>query len=268
MKLNKLNIAIVGLSGMLSAPAFAQNFYQCMPVGCKPGYYGAPGACKACPAGEYSDTSNSTVCKKCPSGLVSDVGANKCQSCPAGYACDSNGFTACEWGTYSKQGELSCSTSPIETMWSGATTTNLNELNGGPIVPNSTPVKCPNSSCATHTQFISNGGKPYNQQSVYTLQGIYYSTSDDSPNKTKPYFGISSDTAGNKVFLLFSNNTPWKTVSKDSGGKWESEVSQYKSDIYHYLVVETNDTVKVYKANAKRGVYSGGAKYWEVQHYY
>ena len=267
MKLNKLNIAIVGLSGMMSAPAFAQNFYQCMPKKCQKGEYGAQGNCQKCPAGEYSDTINATACKKCPSGLVSEVGSEKCQLCPAGFKCDSNGFTACEWGTYSPSGDKSCTKcSREERVHSGASNTTPEALVVATIKANSTPIKCPTNSCGSSAS-MSYGGDGYYNGNVWDVSQFYYSTEHEgSPNRDAPYFGISCNTLGETAFLMFTTDTPWKTVSKDSGGKWKSEVSQYKSDIYHYLVVETNDTVKVYKANYRRMTYNSGT-FWTVQKY-
>lgn len=81
--MNKLNIAIVGISGVISNPVFAQKFYQCLPVDCKPGEYGAPGACKKCPAGEYTDGVNLEACKPCPANAVCENGVIKLQ-CEAG----------------------------------------------------------------------------------------------------------------------------------------------------------------------------------------
>jgi hypothetical protein len=114
MKLNKLNIAIVGLSGMLSAPAFAQNFYQCMPVGCQKGEYGKPGFCNPCEQGTYSDTINATACKKCPPGSYNTGGGSSmCEFCPAGQYQENYGGGCCDYcksGTYSLQGATKCYT--------------------------------------------------------------------------------------------------------------------------------------------------------------
>ena len=112
MKLNKLNIAIVGLSGMLSAPAFAQNFYQCMPVGCQKGEYGKPGFCNPCEQGTYSDTINATACTKCPPGSYNTGGGSSmCEFCPAGQYQENYGGGCCDYcksGTYSLQGATKC----------------------------------------------------------------------------------------------------------------------------------------------------------------
>jgi hypothetical protein len=184
---------------------------------------------------------------------VSDVGANKCQSCPAGYACDSSGFTECAWGMYSYAGDKSCTKCSIEErMHSGPSNTNPDALVVATIKANSTPIKCPNDSCGAMLT-MNYGEDGYYNGNVWSVSNFYYNTSANVPqNNNAPYFGISCNTFGQTQFLAFKNNAPWKTVSKDSGGKWKSEVSQYKSDIYHYLVVETNDTVKVYKADYYR----------------
>ena len=99
----------------------------------KPGYYGAPGsAATACPAGFFSNTTNSPQCALCSANKYSLGAATQCISCPtntitnptnsstfrdelsdcvaiAGYYGSGNSVAPCPAGTFSSQsGKTSC----------------------------------------------------------------------------------------------------------------------------------------------------------------
>ena len=82
--MNKLNIAIVGISGVISNPVFAQKFYQCLPIKCSDGQYLDGSNCKSCPKGFECKNNQKTACK---SGFYANKeGMANCKSC--------NGFSS------------------------------------------------------------------------------------------------------------------------------------------------------------------------------
>ena len=51
---------------------------------CDKGKYRDNNRCIDCPAGTYSENSESTSCSDCPAGTYSQVGSSSCEICPAG----------------------------------------------------------------------------------------------------------------------------------------------------------------------------------------
>lgn len=82
--MNKLNIAILGISGVISNPVFAQKFYQCLPIKCSDGQYLDGSNCKSCPKGFECKNNQKTACR---SGFYANKeGMANCKSC--------NGFSS------------------------------------------------------------------------------------------------------------------------------------------------------------------------------
>lgn len=114
----KKEILIAGIMGIMSSPAFAQNFYQCTP--CPAGTYAEGGQCKNCSAGTFSKGAASS-CEACPTGTYSSASASfcaPCQSKPANAHFTSNATSdSCSWDCdsgFSKSGNLCCASGYTE----------------------------------------------------------------------------------------------------------------------------------------------------------
>ncbi len=108
----KKEILIAGIMGVMSSPAFAQNFYQCTP--CPAGTYAESGQCKSCSAGTFSKGAASS-CEACPTGTYSSSSASFCSPCqskPANSHFTSNATSdSCSWACdsgFSQSGNLCC----------------------------------------------------------------------------------------------------------------------------------------------------------------
>ena len=146
MKTNKLNLVIIGLAGILSNPASAQKFYQCMPIAnCQKGEYRKDGTCHKCP--ENGACRNNELALECPAGTwlyrtcengwieeensmcptgkhpADKSTASHCQQCPTGYYCPGDGdLYLCPALSVADAGSSECTPIPVKVTLKGEST--------------------------------------------------------------------------------------------------------------------------------------------------
>lgn len=137
MKTNKLNLVVIGLAGILSNPASAQKFYQCMPViKCNNNEYKEGINCIKCP--DNSVCKDNKIVLSCPAGtwlyrtcvsgyiggndmcptgkqLADKSTATECATCPTGYYCPGDGnMYLCPALSIAKAGSSECTPIPVK----------------------------------------------------------------------------------------------------------------------------------------------------------